>query len=101
MGEILVEQLDFYRCARSNFARWDFVRKKVSGVIAARLLASGRDDGRTSNRHSLTVGEAPIAINCIGMRGMIEARYDTYCRLGALGWDIGSEHAFGVSLGPR
>src|SRR6188768_1687459 len=72
MGEILIAQLDFYRCARSNFARWNDVRKKVSCVIAARLLASGCNDGRTSNRHSLTVGEAPIAINCIGVRGMIE-----------------------------
>src|SRR5689334_10509087 len=51
VSEILVEQLDFYRRARTIFTGWNDIREGMSGVITARLLAPGRDNGRASNRH--------------------------------------------------
>ena len=75
MSQVFAKQLDRHRCARTSFAGRDDIRKKVSIIVTVRLLAAGRHNSRTTDRHSLAIGAAPITINCIRKGGL-----DKHCR---------------------
>ena len=68
MGEIFAEQLDRHRDAGAGLARWNDIRKRMSSVVAVRLLAARRDDGRSTDRHSFAVGAAPVPY-CVDAHG--------------------------------
>src|SRR3954454_2512419 len=79
MREIFVAQLDLDRRTLAGLARWNDIGKEMPRVVAAGLLAAGRDDRGTADRHVLAVELAPVAIDRIGEGGMRDADQDAEC----------------------
>lgn len=79
MGEIFAEQLDRHRRASARFVCRDDIRKRVSGVVAVRLLSAGRDDRRAADCHPPAVVAAPVTIDCIRVPGRNKSKKRRTC----------------------
>jgi hypothetical protein len=68
VGKIFGQKDNRYLIAGTDFVRWNDIRERVSAILTASVPSGGRDNVGPTDRHSLAVSAAPIAIDRISAR---------------------------------